>query len=350
MKAAVMEAFNEPLKIHSDWRDPECGPDDVVLKIMANGICRSDWHFWQGGFEWVGFVPPLPTVLGHEFCGMVEEVGANVAQYSKGDRVVTPFVHACGRCPSCASGFQNTCENMAVPAFNYDGGFGEYAQVAHADVNLVPLPESISFVDAASLGCRYITAFRGVVGQGGVQPGDWVAVFGCGGVGLAAVEIASAIGANVIAVSRTDEKLEMAKKLGAVHTVKAGETAPEAIVEHTKGGVHVAIDCLGTAATWMPAIMSLRVRGKIVRLGISSKEEQGQLPIPADVFVLRELTLVGSLGMQPHHYGDVLQMVEGGKLDPARLVTGTVGLEGVTDVLNSMSEFGTVGVSVVDFG
>jgi D-arabinose 1-dehydrogenase-like Zn-dependent alcohol dehydrogenase len=347
MRAAVVEAFKEPLKIWDNWKDPEVGPDDVLVKIKANGICRSDWHLWQGHWDWVGFSPPLPVVLGHESAGVVEEVGANVKRFKKGDRVVFPFGQACGSCGYCAEGHQNICENVTMSMFTGAGGFGEYSLVAHGDVNLVALPESISFVEGASLGCRFMTAYRGVTVQGQIEPGQWVAVFGCGGVGLAAVDIASAIGASVIAVSRSKEKLDKALELGAVHTVTAGDGAVEAIQEYTKGGVHASVECLGTAATWMPALTSLRSGGRLVRLGMSGNDEKGVLPILADMIVGRELTIVGSMGMQARCYPEMLRMVESGKINPGSLVTAEVSMEELNSVLEDMSNFNTLGFSVL---
>jgi D-arabinose 1-dehydrogenase-like Zn-dependent alcohol dehydrogenase len=286
-------------------------------------------------------------VLGHESAGTVEEVGANVTRFKKGDRVVFPFNQACGSCPTCAEGNQQVCENMAMSMFNGGGGFGEYSLVAKGDVNLVPLPESISFVEGAGLGCRFMTAYRGVTAQARVQPGEWVAVFGCGGVGLAAVNIATAMGANVIGVSRGQEKLDKARELGAVHTIKAGENTAEEIQELTGGGAHVCVECLGTAATWMPSLMSLRTRGRVVRLGMTGRQEEGILPIPADMIVGREITIVGSMGMQARCYPDMLRMVESGKLSPASLVVEEVGLDGVNGVFEAMTEFNTLGYSVL---
>lgn len=348
MRAAVVEAFKEPLKIWNDWKDPEIGPDDALVKIMANGICRSDWHLWQGDWSWLGISLPLPLVLGHESAGIVEEVGANVKRFKKGDRVVFPFNQACGHCDTCAQGDQQVCENLMFSMFMGAGGFGEYSPVAHADVNLVPLPESISFVEGASLGCRFMTAFRGVTARGQIKAGEWVAVFGCGGVGLAAVDIASAMGANVIAVSRTKEKLDKALELGAVHSIEAGEDAPAAIQEFTKGGVHVAVECLGTAATWLPSFLSLRTGGRLVRLGMSGADEEGMLPVPADVIVARELTIVGSYGLQARCYPEMLRMVESGAITPGSLVTEEVPLEQVSDVLQAMSAYNTLGYSVIN--
>jgi len=350
MKAAVLEAFREPLKVRDDWPDPEIGPDDALVKVEANGICRSDWHLWQEDWAWLGFSIPLPIVLGHESAGIVEEVGANVKRFKKGDRVVFPFNQGCGSCPTCADGNQHLCENLAYSMFLGAGGFGEYSPVAHADVNLVELPESVSFVEGASLGCRFMTSFHGVTAQAKVSGGEWVAVFGCGGVGLAAVDIASALGANVIAVSRSQDKLDKALELGAVHAVQAGDDAPQEIQELTKGGVHVSVECLGTAATWMPSILSLRTRGRLVRLGMSGSEEKGILPVPADLIVVKELSIVGSSGMQARCYPDMLRMVESGKLSPASLVTEEVSLDGVNRVLQSMSDYNTLGYSVITAG
>jgi D-arabinose 1-dehydrogenase-like Zn-dependent alcohol dehydrogenase len=295
----------------------------------------------------MGFSPPLPAVLGHESAGVVEEIGANVKRFKKGDRVVFPFGQACGHCDTCAQGDQHVCENLSMSMFRGAGGFGEYTIVSHGDVNLVPLPESISFVEGASLGCRFMTAFHGITAQAKVKAGEWVAVFGCGGVGLAAVEIAHAMGANVIAVSRGEEKLDKALELGAVHAIRADEHTPQAIQEYTKGGAHVSAECLGTAATWMPSILSLRSGGRVVRMGMTGNDEKGILSIPADLIVGKELTIVGSMGMQARCYPEMLRMVESGKLSPASLVSQEVSLEGVHGVLEEMSNFNTLGYAVL---
>lgn len=347
MKAAVMEQFGEPFTIHDDWPDPECGPRDAVLKVEACGICRSDYTLWNGGVEWMGVVPPLPAVLGHEYCGLVEEVGSEVAGFKKGDRVVSPFNHACGSCEFCDAGHGNVCANMQLPGMHYTGGYAGYTKVANADVNLVRLPESISFPVAAGMGCRFITAYHGVVDQAAVQPGEWVAVFACGGVGLSTVNIAAALGAQVIAVSRSEKKLALAKELGASHTIAAGESATDEIKELTGGGVHVSVDALGAAETAIPAILSLRARGRHLRLGVSNKKDFGQISIPVDVMLFQELSMIGSFGMQAARFPEMLQMVEAKKLNPDRLVGDTVPLERVPDVLASMRGYDTVAMSVV---
>lgn len=347
MKAAVMEQFGEPLKVHDDWSDPECGPRDAIIKVEACGICRSDYTLWNGGMEWVGIVPQLPAVLGHEYCGVVEEVGSEVAGFRRDDRVVSPFGHACGTCELCTAGHENVCANLQIPSMHYTGGYASHTKVANADINLVKLPAAISYPAAAGMGCRFITAYHGVVDQAVVRDGEWVAVFACGGVGLAAVNIASALGANVIAVSRTEGKLALAKKLGATHTITAGPDAADEIVELTAGGVHVSVDALGAAETAIPAIMSLRTRGRHLRLGGSNKKEQGQISLPVDAILFRELSVVGSFGMQAARMPDMLGMVESGKLNPDLLVGNTVALEDAGDVLASMTGYDTLAMSVI---
>lgn len=347
MKAAVLEQFGEPFKIYDNWSDPQCGSHDAIIQVEACGICRSDYTLWKGGVEWMGIVPQLPCVLGHEYCGIVVEVGSEVNRFQKGDRVVSPFCHACGACEFCTAGHENVCANLQLPGMHYTGGYASHTKVANADINLVNLPAAISFAEAAGMGCRFITAYHGVVDQVAVREGEWVAVFACGGVGLSAVNIASALGANVIAVSRNEKKLAMARELGAKHTITAGPEAANEIVELTGGGVHVSVDALGASETAIPAILSLRTRGRHLRLGVSNKKDQGQISVPVDLFTFRELSFVGSFGMQAARYPEMLQMIESGKLTPNLMVGGTVSLEQASEVLASMTGYDTLGMSVV---
>ena len=349
MKAAVVEEIGKPLVVHSDWPEPECEATDAVLRVEANGVCHTDYHIWQGGWPWVGIQTPVPIVLGHEYCGVVEEVGAAVDGVKKGDRVVGPFNHSCGVCEQCQDGHENVCLDVRFPMFHYTGGYGQYAKVSRAGLNLVSLPASISFVDAAGMGCRYMTSWHGVVDQAKVRAGEWVAVFGCGGVGLAAVNIASALGANVIAVSRTQSKLDLATELGAVATVNAsGEHVAEQVVELTGGGAHVSVDALGDEQTAIPALYCLRTRGRHLRLGTSSKKQGGHISVPVDLIVFKEIEFIGSLGMQAARYPAMLRMVESGKLQPGKLVQGTLPIEQAGDVLASMGSSSPSGARVIN--
>ncbi|BCJ86829.1 zinc-dependent alcohol dehydrogenase family protein [Effusibacillus dendaii] len=346
MKALVLEELRKPLSV-KEMPDPELTPDGVIVRVEANGVCRSDWHAWMGDWAWMNL--PLPHVMGHEFTGVVEEVGANVKRFRKGDRVIVPFSQGDGVCPQCVAGHQNICEHLQMPGFTYWGGYGQYVNVPNADINLVTLPDGVGFVDAAGMGCRFMTSFHGVVDQAKVRPGEWVAVHGCGGIGLSAVQIASAIGANVIAVDIGDDKLEFARKLGAVATVNAGkENAPEAIKEITKGGANVSIDALGIAATCQSSVLSLARRGRHLQVGLTTQNEQGMVALPIDLIVQFELQIVGSLGMQAARYPEMLQMVEKGRLRPGDLVTRTISIEEAGQALADMSNFASVGVTVVN--
>jgi D-arabinose 1-dehydrogenase-like Zn-dependent alcohol dehydrogenase len=347
MRAAVLEAIRKPLAVR-DMPDPQCPVNGAIIRVEANGICRTDWHLWTGDWSWVGIVLPMPHVMGHEFCGVIEEVGPETKRWKKGDRVIIPFSQGEGTCDWCRSGHQNICDTPLVPGVAYWGGYGRYVGVPNADVNLVALPESIPFVDAASMGCRYMTAFHAIVDQGKVRAGEWVAVHGCGGVGLSAVQIASAQGANVIAVDVSDDKLEAAKKEGAAHVINASKDEPiGAIMGLTGGGAHVSIDALGVAATCRNSVMSVRKRGRHVQVGLTSGAEKGEIALPIDIIVLKEVQILGSLGMQAPHFAGMLRMVEAGRLNPGKLVSKTIGLEEASAVLEAMDKYQTLGVTVI---
>lgn len=348
MKAAVLTEFNKPLKIQNIPYPSLQKPTDAIVQVKANGICRSDWHAWVGDWEWIGLKPQLPRVLGHEFVGIVEEVGNEVTGFKKGDRVIIPFNHGCGRCEYCINGHQNVCSNLQLIGFHYDGGYAQYVRIPNADLNMIHLPESIDFVTAAGLGCRYMTAFHGVVDQLKLAPGEWFSVYGCGGVGLAAVQIGTALGANVIAVDIDEKKLEKAKELGAVHIVNANHNAPEEIIEFTKGGAHASLDALGISTTVRNSIFSLRTRGRHLQIGLTTQEEKGEVSLPIDLMVAKEISFMGSLGMQPPRYSMMLKMIENGKLNPGKLIFRTVPLEEAGDVIAEMTTYATLGSVVVD--
>jgi len=347
VKAAVMTQLKAPLEI-KEVPDPKPGPTDAVVRVEACGICRSDWHFWQGDWSWLGLQPPLPRIMGHEFGGVVEAVGDQVRSFRPGDRVTVPFHLACGRCQYCYSGRSNLC-GMGMLGFSIDGGYGRLALVPNADVNLIRLPEGVDFLTAAALGCRYMTAYHAVADRARVRPGEWVAVFGVGGVGLSAVQIAAALGGRVIAVDISDEKLQRARQEGAVAVVNASQGNPFMQVRQlTEGGADVGIDALGSLSTAQASILSIRKGGRHVQVGLTSQQEQGMIPIPADAMVVQEIDFLTSLGCPATSYPGLLSLVASGKLDPRRLVGQTIPVEGVNDVLNAMTEFGTVGFNIID--
>ncbi|MGE5294418.1 MAG: alcohol dehydrogenase catalytic domain-containing protein, partial [Solirubrobacterales bacterium] len=271
MKAVVFEKFGGPLRI-AQVADPAPAEDGVVIRVAASGICRSDWHGWLGHDP---DITTLPHVPGHELAGVVEEVGRDVARWKRGDRVTLPFVCGCGTCPQCRSGNHQICDHQFQPGFTAWGSFAQYVAIQYADANLVRLPDEIDFVTAASLGCRFSTSFRAIVSQGRVMPGQWVAVHGCGGVGLSAIMIARALEARVIAVDIDPDVLDLAKKLGAVAAINARENADvaRAICEITGCGADVSIDALGSAATCGNSILCLRKHGRHVQVGLLAGDD-----------------------------------------------------------------------------
>ncbi|MFH6955238.1 zinc-dependent alcohol dehydrogenase family protein [Pseudoalteromonas sp. XMcav1-K] len=343
MKAVVYENFVQAPQI-INVADPTPKNHGVVVKVEATGVCRSDWHGWMGhdpGIE-------LPHVPGHEFAGTIAAVGRDVTQFKVGDRVTVPFIYACGACSHCHSGNQQVCSSQTQPGFTQWGSFAEYVGVDHANVNLVALPESMDFVTAASLGCRFVTSFRAVVDQGQVTAGNWVAVHGCGGVGLSAVMIANAIGANVIAVDIDDNALSLARSLGAVATINANQVddVPLAIKDLTKGGVHVSLDALGHPITCVNSINSLRPLGKHIQVGLLLAD-QANPSIPMDKVIAHELEIIGSHGMQAHRYDAMLAMILSGKLQPEKLLGKTITLAQSIDVLTQLDKNNTPGVTVI---
>ena len=344
MKAAVYTSFQTPLSVEK-VPDPTPSETSVVIRVKATGICRSDWHGWMGHDGDV----QLPHVPGHELAGVVEVLGKKVQRWKKGDRVTVPFSVGCGRCPQCDSGNQQICDNYFQPGFTAWGSFAEFVNIEFADLNLVRLPEQIDFVEAASLGCRFITSFRAVVDQGRVRGGEWIAVFGCGGVGLSAIMIAQAMGANVIAVDIDEEKLKFTKSIGAVYTVngKRIQNIPESIQTLTSGGAHLTVDALGSQQTCRDSILSLRKRGRHVQVGLLLGNEANP-SLPMGKVISDELEIIGSHGMQAHRYPEMLEMILNEKLQPKKLIGRTVDLEEGAEILTQMNSFPSNGVMVID--
>lgn len=344
MKALVYESFGQAPKV-TQVPDPETPEQGILLEVKASGICRSDWHGWKGHDPDI----QLPHVPGHEFAGVILEVGKGVKNWKIGDRVTVPFVCACGTCPSCNSGNQQICDDQYQPGFTHWGSFAQRVAVHRADTNLVRIPESVSFEVAASLGCRFATSFRGVVAQGKVSGGQWVAVHGCGGVGLSAILIATALGATVIAVDIQDDKLALAKAAGAQYLVNATKVGDVAftIQELSKGGVHVSIDALGSKVTCYNSVASLRKRGKHIQIGLLAGTETNP-PIPMHLVVAKELELLGSHGMQAHAYPELMQLILDGKMDPEKLIGRRINLEDAVETLMRMDTFEENGMVLIN--
>ncbi|MEP7019007.1 MAG: zinc-dependent alcohol dehydrogenase family protein [Pseudonocardiales bacterium] len=342
MRAVVYDAFGELPEVR-DIAPPLCPPDGALIRVEATGVCRSDWHAWLGHDADV----TLPHVPGHEFAGVVVDVGRSVRSALVGQRVTVPFVCACGDCAQCREGNQQVCPNQTQPGFTHAGSFAELVAVHHADINLVPLPDAVDSVTAAGLGCRFATAYRAVVAHGRVQPGTWVSVHGCGGVGLAAVMIAAAHGAQVLAVDINPAALELAREFGAAHTLNppaAGE-----IVRLTGGGAHVSVEALGRASTFADSIGGLRRCGRHVQVGLLLADDANP-PTDMAAVIGRELEIIGSHGMPAHAYPQLLAEIADGGLQPNRLVSKVITLDEAPLVLATLGQDGQPGTTVIRMG
>ncbi|MFN9743809.1 MAG: zinc-dependent alcohol dehydrogenase family protein [Acidobacteriota bacterium] len=343
MKAVIFEQFGVRPEL-CDVPDPVPPADGVVLQVMATGVCRSDWHGWMGHDPDIR----VPHVPGHELAGIVIATGAGVRHWRIGDRVTVPFVCGCGACAECQRGDQQVCRAQYQPGFTHWGSFAEYVAIHRADLNLVRLPEGLDFEVAASLGCRFTTSFRAVVDQGRVGAGEWVVVYGCGGVGLSAVMIASASGARVVAVDIAPGNLALARELGAEVLIEATLEAdlPAAVIEATGGGAHLSIDALGSVRTCVDAISSLRRRGRHVQVGLMVGRDAAP-PIPLGRVIGYELEILGSHGMAAHRFPAVFGLMATGRLEPGRLIRRRVSLAGSIEALVSMDRFEVSGVTVI---
>jgi len=343
MRAAIFETFQGPITLQN-VADPTPKNHGVVVKVIATGLCRSDWHGWMGHDTDI----VLPHVPGHELAGTIEAIGKNVRSFNVGDRVTVPFVCGCGSCGQCISGNHQVCDNQSQPGFTHWGSFAEYVALDYADTNLVKIPEEIDDITAATLGCRFITSYRAIVEQGKVTGGQYVVVHGCGGVGLSAIMIANALGAQVIAVDINADTLNFAKEMGAVTTINATQTND--VVGHikslTNGGAHVSVDALGSQSTCFNSVSNLRKRGKHIQVGLMTGNHQHP-KIPMDEVLANELEIIGSHGMQAFKYPKMLEMIKNGKLHPEKLIEKTITLEESTIALPNMDKFENKGVLVI---
>jgi D-arabinose 1-dehydrogenase-like Zn-dependent alcohol dehydrogenase len=322
MRAVVYRDYGVVPEL-AEVAEPGCPEDGVVISVGATGVCRSDWHAWKGHDP-----VALPHIPGHELAGTIAQAGPAVTRWRPGDRVTVPFACGCGRCEYCRAGDAQVCPDQTQPGFTGPGSFAERVAVHAADTNLVALPDAVDAVTAASLGCRFATAYRALAGHARLRPGEWLVVYGCGGVGLSAVHIGVALGAGVIAVAGGGRALRRARDLGAEHAIlSATNTDPVPdIHDVTGGGAQVSLDALGSAATLASGVRSLRRRGRHVQVGLLLGADATP-PVPMDLVIARELEIYGSHGMAARDYPPMLARVADGTLRPGLLVGEVIGLE-----------------------
>lgn len=344
MRAIVMSQTQAPMEVR-EVPDPTPPAAGVVVEVRATGLCGSDWHAWAGHEDLT-----LPHVPGHELAGVISAVGPEVRNWSVGDRVTVPFVCGCGACDWCRSGNAQVCPDQQQPGFTHWGSFAESVALHAADTNLVAIPEAVSFEAAAALGCRFATAYRALTARAEVKPAEWVTVVGAGGVGLSAVMIAKALGAQVIAVDRSAPALEAAQQLGADHVVLAdGRDVPDAVREITGEGSQVSIDAVGSEQTCATAVLSLRRRGRHVQIGLLPTES-GLSQVPMARAIAWELDILGSHGMAAVDYPGMLGLIASGALRPQDLIDRVVGLQEAAVLLPEIQRSATPGMTMINPG
>jgi 6-hydroxycyclohex-1-ene-1-carbonyl-CoA dehydrogenase len=313
MKAAVFHGSDVGLKIE-DVPKPVPGDSDILVKVAACGVCHTDLHYVDHGVP--TFKKP-PLILGHEASGTVAGLGKNVKNWKEGDRVLLPAVLTCGTCEYCRLGKENICLNMVMFGNNVDGAYAEYVVSPAKDA--IPLPKEIPLEEGSIIADAISTPYHAVKNRGQVKPGDKIIVFGCGGVGINVVQMAAAVGATVIAVDLIDEKLALAKKLGAHDTLNPGkvEDVGKALRKMTGGGADTAFEVIGKPETIQLAFGCVKTGGRLVVVGYTDKN----ISINAGRIMYREMEIMGSLGCRPVDYPRIIEMVKTGKIKVAELVT-----------------------------
>jgi 6-hydroxycyclohex-1-ene-1-carbonyl-CoA dehydrogenase len=312
VKAAVFHAPKEPLRIE-EVDTPSIGDDEILVRVAACGVCHTDLHYIDHGVP--TFKKP-PLILGHEASGVVEKIGGNVSGLEQGDRVLLPAVVTCGVCPFCRMGKENICQNMRMFGNHVDGAYAEYVVAPGKDAFV--LPEEIPLEEGSIIADAISTPYHAVVNRAAVRAGDKVVVFGCGGVGINVVQMASAVGATVIAVDIAENKLEWAKKLGAAETINpTGIDVGKQVRKMTGGGADVALEVIGNPDTIVQAFGCVRSGGRVCIVGYTHKD----VPLNAGRIMFREMEVVGSLGCRPVDYPKIIEMARVGAIKVAELVT-----------------------------
>jgi 6-hydroxycyclohex-1-ene-1-carbonyl-CoA dehydrogenase len=329
MKAALYYKGEKTLRIE-EVPTPEAGPGEVRVKVAACGVCHTDLHYLDHGVP--TFKEP-PMILGHEISGAIDALGTGVTGFESGDHVIIPAVLTCGSCENCRRGRENICNHMKMVGNNIDGGYAEYITVPVKD--LIPLPKSLNLENCSIIADALSTPYHAVVNRGEIKPGQVVAVFGCGGVGINVVQFAALAGAKVIAVDLSDEKLETAKKLGAYAVFNAKEEKlAKTIRKATGGGCDVAFEVIGKPQVMVQAMSVLKAGGRFVMVGYSADD----VSLPAARIMFREMDIRGSLGCRPVDYHAIVNLVEQGRVELDLLVTNRYGIDDINRAFDDLRE------------
>lgn len=336
VRAAVFEDIKKPLKIVNNYPDPDISSKRgyVTVEIVACGVCHTDLGYLDHG---VPTVKKPPLILGHEASGIVKEVGADVKTFKKGDRVLIPAVLSCGYCFYCRTGRENICDNQIMLGNHIDGAFAE--QVAVPAKDIFHLPPEIPLEEGCILSDAVSTPYHAVKNRGKVKPGDWVVVVGCGGIGLNLVQNIKLAGGLPIAIDIVPEKLEMAKKLGAIETILAKDKNPKEIVSEvrniTNGGADIAFEAIGHPETMNEAFDCLRTGGRLIAVGYSPKRWEN---FNIGKVMFREMEIMGSLGCRPVDFLKIIQLAKNGQLKVKELVTHKFGLSEINAAFDVLRE------------
>ena len=346
MNAALYRSFHGPIRVERVAVPAISLQDGVLIQVQVTGICRSDWHGWKGHDGDIK-THGLPFCPGHEFSGIV--VQSTSPKFKRGNRVVVPFILSCGSCPSCCIGKSTICEDQRQPGFTQWGSFAEYVSIPRASRNVKLIPDNVTFLQAAALGCRFTTAYRAVVHQGRLKRDHSTAIFGCGGLGLSCIVFAALVGAYpIVAIDVSDAALMKARELGATHTVlsTSNEDTREQVWTITdRQGAHVTFDAAGFSATCENAVYCTRRGGRMVQVGLPIGGISPQVPM--GLVVSRELELIGSHGFTSDDLTTLMNMIAAGRLDPLQLVERSVPLDEGAQILMDMDCQSPLGVTMI---
>ncbi|MFX0200057.1 MAG: alcohol dehydrogenase catalytic domain-containing protein [Candidatus Hodarchaeota archaeon] len=334
-----LHEYDQPLKL-SEVDVPKLGPKDALVRIRACGVCHTDIHFLQGELKTEMFEGKRPWTLGHEIAGKVVEVGREVAEFAAGDSVLVDSwtAYSCGSCIMCRTGFENCCIHNSPPGFARDGGYAEYIAVpTRSFVRIGGLkPE-----DVATLSCCGVTSFR-ALRKAAVTPSDIVVVYGAGGAGTFAIQIAKAMGASVIAISRSEEKLKMAKRFGADYAVGGRKDPVSDVREITNGnGVNVVLDFVGSEQTLGNGLKMLTTLGQLLVIGVGP----GPLKCMPNDAVDRELTISGVKVGTHKDLVDLVMLAKRGMVKS--ITTKTFKLDEANEALGQLKRGQILGRSVI---